>query len=101
MTDRASLEAAADLFKVLSTASRLQLLTLLDGEPSSVTDLTVRSGMSQPLVSQHLRTLRAAGLVAVERRGRDAEYRLVDQHVAHIVADAVAHIDEDHAPAIA
>ena len=31
----------------------------------------------------------------VERRGREAVYSLADQHVAHIVADAVQHSKED------
>jgi DNA-binding transcriptional ArsR family regulator len=49
-------------------------------------------------VSQHLRTLRTAGLVTVARHGREAEYSLADAHVAHIVADAVTHTLEDQAP---
>jgi ArsR family transcriptional regulator, zinc-responsive transcriptional repressor len=51
--------------------------------------------MSQPLVSQHLRVLRGARLVGVERQGRGAVYSLTDQHVAHIVADAVQHSWEE------
>jgi hypothetical protein len=34
-------------------------------------------------------------VVAAERRGREAVYTLVDQHVGHIVADAVRHADEE------
>ena len=96
MKRRQDLAAAAELFKVLSSASRLELLAYLSDGPESVTGLTELTGMSQPLVSQHLRTLRSAGLVAVERHGRDAEYRLLDHHVTHIVGDAVAHIEEGH-----
>jgi DNA-binding transcriptional ArsR family regulator len=96
MATREDLDAAAELFKVLSSTSRLHLLSLLSEGPDSVTGLTDRTGMSQPLVSQHLRTLRSAGLVDVERHGREAEYSLVDQHVTHIVVDAVAHTREGH-----
>jgi hypothetical protein len=39
--------------------------------------------------------LRGARLVGVERHGREAVYSLVDQHVAHIVADAVHHSKEE------
>lgn len=101
MSDRQAFAAAGELFKVLSSASRLQLLALLAEQPNSVTELTALTGMSQPLISQHLRTLRSAGLVSVKRHGRDAEYRLVDQHVTHIVADAVAHTEEGHVSALA
>lgn len=85
------LEAAAELFKALSSASRLRLLTILAEAPATVSKLAEASGLSQPLVSQHLRTLRAGGLVSVHREGREARYELADLHVAHIVADAVKH----------
>jgi DNA-binding transcriptional ArsR family regulator len=56
--------------------------------------LVGRLEMSQPLISQHLRVLRGARLVTVERQGREAVYALADQHVAHIVADTVHHTKE-------
>ncbi|KZX21390.1 DNA-binding transcriptional ArsR family regulator [Rathayibacter tanaceti] len=85
------LEPAAELFKVLSSASRLRLLRALAEETSTVGRLAEVTGLSQPLVSQHLRTLRSAGLVAVERVGREAHYSVADTHVSHIVDDAVRH----------
>ena len=53
--------------------------------------LAEESDLSQPLVSQHLRNLRAAGLVSVRRSGREAHYEVADEHVSHIVDDAVRH----------
>jgi DNA-binding transcriptional ArsR family regulator len=38
--------------------------------------------------------LRAAGLVSTERRGREIAYSLSDDHVAHIVNDAIVHAQE-------
>jgi len=96
MTPREDLEAAAELFKVLASASRLHLLSTIADGPSSVGGLVEVTRLSQPLVSQHLRTLRTAGLVEVTRHGREAEYSLSDAHVAHIVADAVTHTHEGH-----
>lgn len=87
---------AAKLFKALGSESRLRLLRLIAASPASVGDLTDRSGMSQPLVSQHLRTLRQAGIVMVTRTGRESEYRLTDHHIAHVVGDAIAHVTEEH-----
>jgi len=86
-----NLEPAAELFKTLSSASRLKLLRILSAGPCTVSDLADRSGLSQPLVSQHLRTLRLAGLVSVQRSGREARYEVADSHVTHIVEDAVKH----------
>ncbi|MDR2565451.1 MAG: metalloregulator ArsR/SmtB family transcription factor, partial [Bifidobacteriaceae bacterium] len=55
------LAEAAQLFKVLGNESRLTLLCLIGREPRVVGALAEATGMSQPLVSQHLRTLRQAG----------------------------------------
>ncbi|MCP2635370.1 metalloregulator ArsR/SmtB family transcription factor [Microbacterium sp. HD4P20] len=95
MEREAGLEATAELFKVLGSSSRLYLLRLLAAEPSGVSELVSRSGMSQPLVSQHLRTLRQTGIVTVSRTGREAIYRLADHHIAHVVDDAITHVLEE------
>lgn len=90
---------AAQLFKVLGHVSRLELLRLVEAEPRTVGALVEASGMSQPLVSQHLRSLRQAGLVAAQRSGKEAVYQLVDLHVTHVINDALAHVQENRAPA--
>jgi DNA-binding transcriptional ArsR family regulator len=87
-------EAAAELLKVLSAPARLAIVAELAQQPRFVHELVERLGMSQPLVSSHLRVLRGARLVGVQRQGREAVYSLADQHVAHIVADAVQHSTE-------
>ncbi|MFI7481552.1 ArsR/SmtB family transcription factor [Kocuria sp. M1R5S2] len=92
--DGADLEAAARLFRALATPSRLRLLCLLGEGQATVSQLVERSGLSQPLVSQHLRILRETGLVTLTRSGREAVHALADTHVGHIVADAVAHAAE-------
>jgi ArsR family transcriptional regulator, zinc-responsive transcriptional repressor len=88
-------EAAGELLKVLSAPARLAIVSELAEQPRFVHELVELLGMSQPLVSQHLRVLRGARLVGVRRQGREAVYSLADQHVAHIVADAVHHSTED------
>jgi len=88
-------EAAGELLKVLAAPARLAIVAELAEQPRFVHELVERLEMSQPLVSHHLRILRAARLVGVERRGREAVYSLADQHVGHIVADAVHHSGEE------
>ena len=88
-------EAAGELLKVLAAPARLAIVAELAEQPRFVHELVERLEMSQPLVSQHLRILRGARLVGVERRGREAVYSLADQHVGHIVADAVHHSKEE------
>ena len=97
MLPDAALTTAAQLFKVLGHESRLQLLVLLNDEPHTVGALEAATGMSQPLVSQHLRPLRQSGLVTAERSGREVRYHVADRHVAHVVADALEHAREHNA----
>lgn len=88
-------EAAGELLKVLAAPARLAIVAELVEQPRFVHELVERLGVSQPLVSHHLRILRGARLVGVERRGREAVYSLADQHVGHIVADANHHSKEE------
>jgi|SRR5882757_3262698 len=90
-------EAAGELLRVLSAPARLAIVAELAEQPRFVHELVERLEISQPLVSHHLRILRGARLVGVERRGREAVYSLADQHVGHIVADAIHHGGEDKA----
>lgn len=86
--------AAGELLGVLSAPIRLAIITRLAVGPAPVHTLTESVGHSQPLVSQHLRVLRSMRLVQSTTRGRERMYELVDEHVAHIVADAVRHTSE-------
>jgi DNA-binding transcriptional ArsR family regulator len=90
-------EAVGDLFRVLSSPVRVALVDLLAEQPLFVHQIVATSGLAQPHVSQQLRILRDAGLVRRVRQGRKVYYALRDEHVAHIVADAIAHAVEAHA----
>jgi ArsR family transcriptional regulator, zinc-responsive transcriptional repressor len=92
---RRRLDAASELLKTLAAPVRLAILVELRESPRCVHELVDTLEVSQPLVSQHLRVLRAARLVAAARRGREVEYSLADEHVAHIVDDAIRHTEED------
>src|SRR3954471_5859634 len=91
-TVAADVQAASELLTALASPVRLSIVALLDEHGSRcVHELVDARGVPQPLVSQHLRVLRGAGLVAGSRRHREVDYRLVDGHVAHIVRAALAH----------
>ena len=89
------LDAASELLKTLAAPVRLAILVELGEGPRCVHELVDALGVSQPLVSQHLRVLRAARLVESERRGREVAYSLADEHVGHIVSDAIRHTEEN------
>ena len=56
-----------------------------------VHELVDALGISQSLASQHLRVLRASGLVTGVRRGKETAYSLAGGHAARIAQDALAH----------
>jgi ArsR family transcriptional regulator len=68
--------ALAAQFKALADDTRLAVLARLSEEPTCVCDLADGIGVSQPLLSFHLRTLREARLVRVTRRGRWSYYAI-------------------------
>jgi DNA-binding transcriptional ArsR family regulator len=72
----------------------MAIVTELNEGARCVHELVEVLGVSQPLVSQHLRVLRASRLVRTQRRGREIAYSLGDEHVFHIVHDAVLHATE-------
>ncbi|BBX72941.1 winged helix-turn-helix transcriptional regulator [Mycobacterium shinjukuense] len=92
---RGILEAAGELLRALAAPVRIAIVLQLRESQRCVHELVDALGVPQPLVSQHLKILKAAGVVAGERSGREVLYRLADHHLAHIVVDAVAHASED------
>ena len=57
--------------KALADVTRLRIVERLAGSSATVTELIAHVDLSQPLVSWHLRTLRAIGLVETRRQGRE------------------------------
>ena len=89
-----TLEAAGDLLRALAAPVRIGIVLQLRESPRCVHDLVDALRVPQPLISQHLRVLKSAGVVRGDRHGREVVYSLVDDHLAHIVVDAVAHAEE-------
>lgn len=61
-----------DLYRALADPTRLRVCAILgESGPLPVNELSARFGLSQPLVSWHLRILRTAGLVEMRPHGRE------------------------------
>jgi ArsR family transcriptional regulator len=76
--DAGSAEALAATFRALADPTRVAIVNQLAScEECCVCELTGAFDLAQPTISHHLRVLRDAGLVDVERRGTWAYYRLV------------------------
>jgi DNA-binding transcriptional ArsR family regulator len=88
------LTAAGELLRALAAPVRISIVLQLRAADRCVHELVEALDVPQPLISQHLRVLKAAGVVHGQRRGREVVYGLVDDHLAHIVVDAVEHVQE-------
>lgn len=62
-----------DIYAIIAEPSRRRILDRLLRSDSTVKDLTEELGLSQPLISSHLRLLRESGLVRVQT---DAQRRI-------------------------
>lgn len=70
------MKESAELFKLLSVDKRIEIVERLKKEPMSVNALAEALGITQSAISQHLRVLKAAGLVSDERQGYWIYYSL-------------------------
>jgi len=69
-------------FRALADPTRVAIVNRLAASPEvCVCDLTDAFDVSQPTISHHLRILREAGIVDVDRRGTWAYYRLVPETI--------------------
>ncbi|WP_442957186.1 ArsR/SmtB family transcription factor [Petrocella sp. FN5] len=75
----------SQLFKLLSDHSRLMILLALESEPLSVSKLIEITGLSQPLVSFHLKILREANLVLTQRHGTFVYNAVCDQNLIPLI----------------
>jgi len=90
---RQDTEQQAAVFAALADPTRLRLVKLLcrqcDPDALCVNALAVLLGVTQSAVSQHLRVLKAIGLVKGERRGYHIHY-FVNQVVLHRCRELVS-----------
>ncbi|WP_066017842.1 ArsR/SmtB family transcription factor [Endozoicomonas atrinae] len=84
----------AKIFQLLGDTKRLQLVIACLEEPQPVCCLSEISGMSQPLTSHHLRSLREARILKSTRKGKQVLYELDDHHIRHVILDLANHVKE-------
>lgn len=84
----------AETFRLLGEPNRLRLVAACLDRPRTVGELTAEIGVSQSLVSHHLRLLRAARLLRQTRSGKNVLYDLPDCHVATMLTNMMDHVLE-------
>lgn len=71
--------------KGIGNTTRYNIIeALLKGE-RSVSELVLLTKLSQPLVSQHLKTLKACDLVSSVRRGQEVYYTVNNAHILELL----------------
>ncbi len=77
--------APARIFKALSHPARVRIAVRLLRGDCCVSEARAVLDISQPNVSQHLKILKDAGLVAGRRQGTKVCYRLADPRLARVL----------------
>jgi ArsR family transcriptional regulator, zinc-responsive transcriptional repressor len=75
----------AFLAKSLSDENRLRIILCVSNGKKSVSTIVEELGLSQPLVSHHLKELKRSLLVKIERNGPFIYYELVDHRILDVV----------------
>ena len=81
------MEPLAEYFKVFSEPNRLAVLDALRHGPLNVTAVVERTGLSQALVSKHLKILMIAGVVSRQPEGSLVFYEVVDSQTFRLLAE--------------
>jgi DNA-binding transcriptional ArsR family regulator len=76
-----------DALKALGEETRLRVLTLLFKERLSVTEISERLNASQYNISKHLRIMREAGLLEIEKRGQQRLYTVANKLKSQVTAN--------------
>ncbi len=79
-------QAAAGLLKALANENRLMIMCTLIGGEMSVGELNERVPLSQSALSQHLASLREAGLVSTRKEAQTVYYRLEGNEATQVIA---------------
>ena len=82
------MEHLADYFKVFSEPNRLAVLEALRHGALNVTAVVEKTGLSQALVSKHLKLLTIAGVVQRRPEGSLVFYEVNDKAVFKLMAQA-------------
>ena len=74
-------EIHAEICKVFSNSTRLEILNLLRDKELSVTELIKKTKLSQTNISQHLSIMKSKGIVVSNRKGKNIYYKLTNPKI--------------------
>lgn len=93
MIDGDLITAREHLFKALGDRTRLEILEMLRefGE-MSVTDIQIKLGREQNLISHHLSCLKNCGIVKSKKNGKSVIYSIRDKRISKLLAITDEHV---------
>ena len=71
----------AEMCKVFSNPTRLEILNLLRDNELSVTELIEKTKLSQANISQHLSIMKSKEIVISDRKGKNIYYKLTNPRI--------------------
>jgi DNA-binding transcriptional ArsR family regulator len=80
-------ERISTVYQVLGDASRLKIIQAVGQTSRSVTEIIEETGLSQTLVSFHLRVMREKGIVITRRDGPFIYYSLAAPELYDIIGE--------------
>ena len=87
--------SAGDWFAILADPTRVRILQALSlASRWCVGDLALALAVSASALSHQLAYLHERGIVTRTKEGRLVFYALADDHVRHVLRDALAHVAE-------
>jgi ArsR family transcriptional regulator, lead/cadmium/zinc/bismuth-responsive transcriptional repressor len=90
-----SFEQAVRMLRAIGDEGRLRLVEILSRHEACVGDIAETMGERVSTISERLRRLRDAGLVASRREGKHKYYSVADTQVAELVVNALSHATEN------
>lgn len=80
-----TIQDLASILNLLGDPVRLSIIMYLIDKPSSVGTIATDLNVSQPLVSHHLRVLKASKVVKATKQGKNVIYELINMSIKEII----------------
>ena len=82
------------LGKGIASPTRYRIVEVLMEGPKSVSDIVSKVKLTQPAVSQHLRTLKSCGLVQSTKKGQEVFYTLNARYMIDILKNLTSGVQD-------
>ncbi|MBU0567511.1 metalloregulator ArsR/SmtB family transcription factor [bacterium] len=82
------------LFRAFADANRLLIITTIGEDEKSVSQIVEATGLSQPLVSHHLKLLKNSLILKTRREGLFVYYSLSDKSILKILKESNDFIED-------